>query len=108
MSFRALLGILVDNPGSSDALLRSALKQSRIPEALRSKLDWSEPVRIISDIVLPEQGEVRNSVQNIRLPDCDLTLRITHRHSEGVATLTLADVHDQSISCINAQHESCS
>ena len=104
----ALLGMLVDNPGSSDALLCSALKQSRIPEALRSNLDWSKPVRIISDIVLPEQGEVRNSVQNIRLPDCDLTLRITHRHSEGVATLTLADVHDQSISCINAQHESCS
>ncbi len=81
---QALLGILVDNRGSSDALLRSALKQSQIPEALRPKLDWSQPVRVITDIVLPKQGEVRNSMQLIRLPECHLTLRITHTQSEGV------------------------
>ena len=80
----ALLGILVDSQGSSDALLLSALKQSQIPETLRSKLDWSQPVRVIIQIVLPKQGEVRNSTQLIRLPECDLALRITHRQSEGV------------------------
>lgn len=69
----ALLGILVDNPGSSHALLRAALKQYRIPEAMRSKIDWSKPVRIINDIVLPEQGEACDSVQHICLPECDLT-----------------------------------
>ena len=78
----ALLGILVDSQGSSDALLLSALKQTQIP--LRSKLDWSQPVRVIIQIVLPKQGEVRNSTQLIRLPECDLALRITHRQSEGV------------------------
>ncbi len=82
----ALLGILVDNPGSSDALLRSALKQYRVPEALRSKLDWSKPVRIINDIVLPEQGEACDTVQKVPLPECDLTLCIMHKLKEGMAT----------------------
>ncbi len=101
---RALLGVLVNKRGSSDALLRSALKQSQIPEALRPKLDWSQPVRVITDIVLPKQGEVRNSMQLIPLLECHLTLRIPHKQSEGAwlcSTLLMCMIKISVVSMLN-------
>ncbi|KAA6426970.1 MAG: hypothetical protein FRX49_03294 [Trebouxia sp. A1-2] len=65
----ALLGIFGDNEWDpdSEALLRPAFKQQLMPEALRFRVDWTKPVRILHNIMLPEQGGSNNSVQIIPL-----------------------------------------
>ena len=85
----ALLGSFADKKWDSDseALLRSALRQQMVPEALRSKVDWTKPVRIIHNIMLPEQQGSDSSVQKVVLPKCDLKLHITPEHKEGMASI---------------------
>ena len=56
----ALLGVFADETWDSDseALLRPALKQLMVPEALRSKVDWRKPVRIIHNLIcFQREGE---------------------------------------------------
>ena len=67
----ALLGIFADEKWNSDseAFLR--------PEALRAKLDWTKPVRLMHGIMLPEQWRADNSVQTIHLQECNFKLQIT-------------------------------
>ncbi|KAL0033575.1 hypothetical protein WJX79_004573 [Trebouxia sp. C0005] len=87
----ALLGIFGDNEWDpdSEALLRPAFKQQLMPEALRFRVDWTKPVRILHNIMLPEQGGSNNSVQIIPLRECCLELHITHRHRKGQETVDL-------------------
>ena len=84
-----LLGSFADEKWDSDseALLRPALKEQLMPEALRSKLNWTKPVRFTHGIMLPKQGTAddNGNGQFIILQKCDLNLRITHRHREGIA-----------------------
>jgi len=82
----ALLGVFADEEWDSDfeALLRSALKQQMVPEALRSKLDWTKPVRITHNIMLPEERSDFH-VQALPLHECGLELHVTSRHKEGMA-----------------------
>jgi len=83
----ALLGVFADEEWEpdSEALLRPALKEQLRPEALRSKLDWTKPVRVTHGIMLPEQWRADNIRQSITLQKCDLELYIVHRHQEGMA-----------------------
>ncbi len=87
----ALLGMFADKHWDSDseAFLRSALKEQLRPEALRSKLDWTCPVRIIHNIMLPEQrgADSKQNVQTIPLRNCDLELLI--EHEKGMARVTI-------------------
>ncbi|DBB18067.1 TPA: hypothetical protein ACH3X3_003056 [Trebouxia sp. C0006] len=80
----ALLGVFADEEWDSDfeALLRSALKQQMVPEALRSKLDWTKPVRITHNIMLPEERSDFH-VQALPLHECGHELHVTSRHKEG-------------------------
>ncbi len=91
----ALLGVFADENWDSDfeALLRPALKEQMVPEALRSKLDWAKPVRIIHNITLPEQRGSNSSVQIIPLHRCDLKLHIPSKHKEGMAKLIICYLH---------------
>jgi len=83
----ALLGVFADEKWDSDfeALLRPALKEQLRPEALRSKLDWTKPVRVTHGIMLPEQWKADNIRQSIPLQKCDLELHIAHTLQEGMA-----------------------
>ncbi len=94
----ALLGIFVNKNGGSDseAFLRPALQQHLVPEALRPKLDWTKPVRIIHNIMLPEQWGVNSKGQTILLPKCDLKLHITPEHKEGMARIMFCHLHKRS------------
>ena len=104
---QALLGIFADKKWDSDseAILRSALRQRMVPEALQSKLDWPKPVRIIHNITLPEQRGSDSSVQKIPLHKCDLELHVTSKHKEGMAKLMFCHLHmlsqsTQSSACV--------
>ncbi len=79
----ALLGVFADETWDSDSevLLRPALKQQMVPEALRSKVDWTKFVRIIHNIMLPERVGIHINSQTIPLHKCDLELYI----KEGMA-----------------------
>ena len=92
---QALLGVFADVKWDSDfeALLRPALKEQMMPEALRSKLNWAKPVRIIHNIMLPAQRGSNSSVQTIPLPKCDLELQITSQHKEGMAKFIFCHLH---------------
>lgn len=94
----ALLGIFVNKNRDSDseAFLRPALQQHLVPEALRPKLDWTKPVRIIHNIMLPEQWGVNSKGQTILLPKCDLKLHITPEHKEGMARIMFCHLHKRS------------
>ena len=83
----ALLRVFADEEWESDseAFLWPALKEQLMPEALRSKLDWTKPVRVTHGIMLPEQWRADNTTQTILLQKCDLQLYITHEHQEGIA-----------------------
>lgn len=74
----ALLGVFADETWDSDseALLRPALKQLMVPEALRSKIDWRKPVRIIHNLMLPERRGIHTSSKTVPLHKCDLELHI--------------------------------
>ena len=83
----ALLGVFADEKWDSDfeALLQPALKEQLRPEALRSKLDWTKPVRVTHGIMLLEQWKADNIRQSIPLQKCDLELHIAHTLQEGMA-----------------------
>ena len=55
-----------------------------VPEALRSKVDWGKPVRIIHNLMLPERRGIHTSSKTVPLHKCDLELYI----KEGVARPT--------------------
>ncbi len=98
----ALLGVFADKKRPNfEALLHLALRQHMVPEVLRSKVDWTKPVRIIHNIMLPEQQGSNSSKQIILLPKCDLELHITPEHKEGMARVTFYN-------CISSPLDSCS
>lgn len=86
-----LLGVFADEKWDSDseALLRPVLKEQLMPAALRTKLDWTKPVRIVHNVMLPEQWRADNISQTLPLQKCDFKLQIEHSHREGMTRVTV-------------------
>ncbi len=110
----ALLGVFADEKWDSDseAFFRPALQEQLMPEALRSKLDWTKPVRVTHGIMLPEQWRADNIVQTILLQKCDLKLHISHRHQEGMARVmfyicTSSPVNSKLSLCLAVDNSKC-
>ena len=79
-----LLAVLADAEHGS-TLLRKAVQQLLVPEALRQPPDWTKHVRIMHNIMLPESG---TSDSYIHLPRCIFKLRVERSHHDGKTHLT--------------------
>lgn len=76
------MAALVESEEEPGPLLRAAVKQQLIPEALRDAPDWTRNIRIVDNIMVPSSDRDN---QSIPLPECNLQLFIDCDTVQGEA-----------------------